>query len=314
MASEVGVRRHRSVAQGRARRPACSRASMFLIDTVAGSHPPTTKKIKAGPVRREHPYAGLAARPVAARRSRISPSPPARGVPARSRRACSRSRPSSVTRSKTSRFSLSRWPRPVKEALGSMGTDTPIAVLSDRPRHAVRLLPAALRASHQPAARRDPRGTRDERSAVRHRTGRQPARAEPGDSCRQMFAAPRRSSTTTTWRRSCTSTIDGDMPGYKPYVLKGLFKVAGAKRDPRDGSALPEPARPAYASALDEHPCPRSLRRDQRKAPRSSSCRIAIRAPSWRRSRRCCSLTAAVHHHLIREKTRTRISPHRRDR
>ena len=39
-----------------------------------------------------------------------------------------------------------------------MGTDTALAVLSDRAAAALRLLHAALRAGHQPAARRDPRG------------------------------------------------------------------------------------------------------------------------------------------------------------
>ena len=43
------------------------------------------------------------------------------------------------------------------EALGSMGTDTPVAVLSQRPADAVRLLPAAVRAGDQPAAGRHPR-------------------------------------------------------------------------------------------------------------------------------------------------------------
>ena len=42
------------------------------------------------------------------------------------------------------------------EALGSMGTDTPIAVLSERPAAGVRLLHPAVRAGDQPAARRHP--------------------------------------------------------------------------------------------------------------------------------------------------------------
>ena len=62
------------------------------------------------------------------------------------------------------------------EPIGSMGTDTPIAALSNRPRLLVRLLPAAVRAGHQPAARRHPRGGRDG-GVVDDRAGVERARA-----------------------------------------------------------------------------------------------------------------------------------------
>ena len=42
------------------------------------------------------------------------------------------------------------------EPIGSMGSDTPLAVLSERPRLALRLLHPALRPGDQPAARRHP--------------------------------------------------------------------------------------------------------------------------------------------------------------
>ena len=46
------------------------------------------------------------------------------------------------------------------EPIGSMGTDTPVAVLSRPAAAALRLLHPAVRAGHQPAAGRDPRGAR----------------------------------------------------------------------------------------------------------------------------------------------------------
>ena len=46
------------------------------------------------------------------------------------------------------------------EAVGSMGTDTPLAVLSDKPQAALQLFQAALRAGHQSADRLHPRGDR----------------------------------------------------------------------------------------------------------------------------------------------------------
>ena len=62
------------------------------------------------------------------------------------------------------------------EPIGSMGTDTPIAALSRPAAAAVRLLHPAVRAGHQPAAGRDPRGARH-LAGRHHRPGGQPARA-----------------------------------------------------------------------------------------------------------------------------------------
>ena len=66
-----------------------------------------------------------------------------------------------------------------EEAVGSMGTDTALAVLSKRPRAAVRLLQAAVRAGHQSAARRDPRGA-DHLDGVDDRARGQSPRPAPG--------------------------------------------------------------------------------------------------------------------------------------
>ena len=64
------------------------------------------------------------------------------------------------------------------EAIGSMGTDTPDRGVVRPAPHAVRLLPAALRAGHQPAARRHPRGARHV-AVVDDRVRGQPPRPGP---------------------------------------------------------------------------------------------------------------------------------------
>ena len=61
------------------------------------------------------------------------------------------------------------------DPIGSMGTDTPIAVLSSEAQAALQLLQAELRPGHQPADRSDPRGAGDV-AGVDDRPAAQPAR------------------------------------------------------------------------------------------------------------------------------------------
>ena len=61
------------------------------------------------------------------------------------------------------------------DPIGSMGTDTPIAVLSQEAQAALQLFQAELRPGHQPADRSDPRGTGDV-AGVDDRAAPQPAR------------------------------------------------------------------------------------------------------------------------------------------
>ncbi|CAM5477668.1 hypothetical protein SCALM49S_08776 [Streptomyces californicus] len=85
------------------------------------------------------------------------------------------------------------------EPIGSMGTDSPIAALSERPPAALRLLHPALRPGHRPAAGRHPRGTGhlpallagppgQPAGAVRHLVPDRPA-ALPGDRQRRAGQA-----------------------------------------------------------------------------------------------------------------------------
>ena len=62
-----------------------------------------------------------------------------------------------------------------QEAVGSMGNDTPISVLSDQAAAALHLFQAEFRPGHQPADRPDPRGAGDEPGVV-HRPPAEPVR------------------------------------------------------------------------------------------------------------------------------------------
>ncbi len=72
--------------------------------------------------------------------------------------------------------------RNAEEAVGSMGNDSPLAVLSDRKPAPLLVLQAALRPGDEPAGRLDPRGGRDERAGerrLRAEPARRDARARP---------------------------------------------------------------------------------------------------------------------------------------
>ncbi len=93
---------------------------------------------------------------------------------------------------------------------------------------ALRLLHPAVRAGHQPPARRHPRGAGD-LAALHPRSGGQRARADgrfvPADR-----AARCRSSTTTTWPSCSTSTRTGARPGSGRSPSTGCSRRPGAAR------------------------------------------------------------------------------------
>ena len=123
---------------------------MFLVDTEQGRII-ADEEIKRAVAR------AAALPPVAATRTCVAPGRSAAGArtlhAARStRRCCSGSSPS-ATPSRTCGCCSRRWPTNGVEAVGSMGNDTPLAVLSDRPQLLLQLLQAAVRAGDQPADR-----------------------------------------------------------------------------------------------------------------------------------------------------------------
>jgi glutamate synthase (NADPH/NADH) large chain len=108
-------------------------------------------------------------------------------------------------------------------------------------------------------------------------------------SCRQVVLPVPRSSPTTTWPRSATSTATATCPGFITHVSAA--------------STTSRAAATALAAGIDEI-CAR-CRRPSRRAPHHRALRPHSTAelapiPSL-------LLTGAVHHHLVREKTRTQV-------
>ena len=144
---------------------------MFLVDTVEGPHrlrqrDQGTAAIRAAPTRngwrktrsRSINWASLPAS--TAYRPRHAALAPAR---------------LRLHRRRHENDSRRRWPTSGEEPIGSMGTDTPLACLSDQSAAAVQLLQAAVRAGHQSAHRSHPRRDGD----VAHQLHRQRAQ-HPG--------------------------------------------------------------------------------------------------------------------------------------
>ena len=75
-----------------------------------------------------------------------------------------------------------------QEAVGSMGNDAALAVLSDAPGPALRLLQAALRAGHQPADRPAARGARDVADEL-HRAAEATCSTRPRSTCASSSCA-----------------------------------------------------------------------------------------------------------------------------
>ena len=255
---------------------------MFLIDTAAGSHHRGRRDQARARRRASRTASGSTQKPQAPRR-------PARGHPhhrVAHATCCVSSRPS-ATPTRSSSCSSSPMARTGVEALGSMGTDTPLAVLSNRPRllfdyfkqlfaqvtnpplDAIReeLVTSVVEGDR---ARGQPAGSRDRVAAT-------------------CWRSRARSSTTTSSTSSSTSrrrTSAG-----RPAPIACLYPVA-------EGGDGPAPrARP--------HP-PRGLRGDRRRRHHPRSCPTGRPTRSWRPIPSLLA-TAAVHHHLIREKTRTQV-------
>ena len=94
------------------------------------------------------------------------------------------------------------------------------------------------------------------------------ARPAAGRSCCRT-----RSSTTTSWPRSCRIDEDGDLPGFKAVRVSGLYPL-------RDGAAgIKAPA---------DRDLPRTCPRRSRTACASWCSPTATPPPTWPRSRRCC--------------------------
>jgi glutamate synthase (NADPH/NADH) large chain len=173
------------------------------------------------------------------------------------------------------------------EALGSMGTDTPVAVLSERPRLLFDYFQQLFAQVTNP-----PLDAIREELVTSIKTTVGPEHnlldARPA-SCRQVVL-PYPILTNEELAKLLYINDDGNHPGLRPYAVDGLYPVAEGGEGMR--LAL-ERIRSDVSAAIDDGAKVIIL------SDRHSSQELAP-IPSL-------LLTAAVHHHLIREKTRTGV-------
>ena len=182
------------------------------------------------------------------------------------------------------------------EALGSMGTDTPDRRALRAAAAALRLLHPAVRPGDEPAARRDPRGARH---LARHR--RSAPRATPSSATpahARQVVLPFPVIDNDELAKIVHINADGDLPGYAPYVVRGLYDVTrrrGRRCAPGSQEIFAEVSAAIAGGARFVVLSDRDSGRDLAPIP-------------------SLLLTSAVHHHLIREKTRTQVGLARRGR
>jgi glutamate synthase (NADPH/NADH) large chain len=172
------------------------------------------------------------------------------------------------------------------EPIGSMGSDTPLAVLSTRPR----LLFDYFQQTFAQVTNPPLDAIREEIvTSLVGTVGPEQNLLEPGPaSCRQIVLPfPVVDNDELAKIRYLD---DGAVPGLTPYVVKGLFRVAGG------GAAL----RDSLREIRDE--VSRAIDNGARMIVLSDRGSDAEHAPIP-----SLLLTSAVHHHLIRERTRTKV-------
>ncbi|HEX9258838.1 MAG TPA: glutamate synthase central domain-containing protein, partial [Acidimicrobiales bacterium] len=173
------------------------------------------------------------------------------------------------------------------EPIGSMGTDTPIAVLSDRPRLLFDYFQQLFAQVTNPPLD----AIREELvTALGSTIGPEGNLLQPGPaSCRQV-ALPFPIIDNDELAKIIGINEDGDMPGFKAVHIRGLYRVAGG------GLALKR-ALDAIRSQVSQ-----AIAEGARIIVLSDRNSDDVYAPIP-----SLLLTSAVHHHLIREKTRTKV-------
>jgi glutamate synthase (NADPH/NADH) large chain len=177
--------------------------------------------------------------------------------------------------------------RTAAEPVGSMGTDTPIAVLSERPRLLFDYFSQLFAQVTNPPLD----AIREELvTSLGGTIGPEHNLLDPGPaSCRQLVL-PYPILSNAELAKILYVNEDGDYPGFKPFAVDGLYRVAeggpGLRRALDDIRARVSRAIADGAKVIilsDRH----------------SNAELAP-IPSL-------LLTASVHHHLVREKTRTKV-------
>ncbi len=174
-----------------------------------------------------------------------------------------------------------------KEPIGSMGTDTPIAVLSKRPRllfdYFVQLF---AQVTNPPLD-----AIREEVvTAVASSVGPEANLLKPGpESCRQLVL-PFPILDNDELAKIIHANDDGQFPGLAAYVVKGLYRVAGG------GNSL----RSSLDAIFEE--VSSAIQQGARVIVLSDRNADSVDAPIP-----SLLLTSAVHHHLVRTKQRTKV-------
>src|SRR3954451_9530835 len=173
------------------------------------------------------------------------------------------------------------------EPIGSMGTDTPVAVLSDRPRLLFDSFPQLF--AQVPTPPLD--AIREELvTSLSTTIGPEGNLLAPTPAhCRQLVL-PFPVIDNGELAKIVHVNMDGDLPGYATYVVRGLYDVRGG------GEALRRRLQEIFdeVSAAIEEGARFVVLSDR------DSGRDLAPIPSL-------LLTSAVHHHLIRPKTRTQV-------
>jgi glutamate synthase (NADPH) large chain len=187
------------------------------------------------------------------------------------------------------------------EPIGSMGTDTPVAVLSDRPRLVFDYFTQLFAQVTNPPLD----AIREELiTSLASTAGPEHNLLEPGPaSCRQIVL-PFPVIGEQDLAKLVHINDDGNLPGFAAHVVDGRFDPAGGGAGLR--ARLAEICAEVHAAidggarliVLSDRPG--GLGGGQPPTPGLSSEDRLVPIPSL-------LLTGAVHHHLIREKTRTRV-------
>ncbi len=174
-----------------------------------------------------------------------------------------------------------------KEPIGSMGTDTPLAVLSERPRLLFDYFAQLFAQVTNPPLD----AIREEVvTAVSSTIGPEANLLNPGpESCRQL-ALPFPILDNDELAKIIHANDDGQFPGLAAYVVKGLYRVAGG------GESL----RTSLDAIFDE--VSSAIERGARVIVLSDRNADSVDAPIP-----SLLLTSAVHHHLVRTKQRTKV-------
>ena len=159
-----------------------------------------------------------------------------------------------------------------EEAVGSMGNDTPISALSDRPKLAVHLFQAELRPGDQPADRPDPRGAGDE-PGLDHRAAAEPVRPRRHVAHQAPGSAP----ADPDQRQSGEDPLDLRGRGDPLQVADARHHLAGRSRRRRHGRRHRRTVRQGRGRGARRHQHHHPVRPPRRRRPHSDSVAARLR-------------------------------------